>query len=105
MSQRDKLRLVKPLVIAVPGHGGTLGTPDHHYPGAAAFSSATRRSLEGSKARPTGNWTPVKAVGPTKVFFIFVLLVSQVLHWREATNDQIALRRVTSFACRGNKGL
>jgi hypothetical protein len=43
------------------------------------------------------------------VFIEFVVmnnvLTEHCVHWKDATNNQIALKRVTSIACRGNKGL
>jgi hypothetical protein len=33
------------------------------------------------------------------------VLAEHCVHWKEASNDQIALRRLTSFACRGGQEL
>jgi hypothetical protein len=35
----------------------------------------------------------------------YFFVISQALHWREASNNQIALKRLASLAGRGNKGL
>ena len=36
------------------------------------------------------------------IFHNLFLLISPVLRWKEASNNQMALNRLTSFACREN---